>query len=130
MCTSHKPLNLNQPNLEEKSLRPFNTVKLGEIGVTTTYRAILNCLLFFHFTEYKSSSNEDIGVKLCTNRAFKVFRLVKNSTTSKFQVSRYEHVDLSAYHWHFNKNIGQSVRYVFEIQRKSFPDDNVPLRRK
>lgn len=28
----------------------------------------------------------------------------------------------------FSKNIGQSVRYInFEIQRRSFPDDNVPL---
>ena len=40
-----------------------------------------------------------------------------------FKLRGTEYVDPSAYSWLFTENIGQSVRYVIEIRRKSFPDN-------
>ena len=38
-----------------------------------------------------------------------------------------EYVDPNSYSEHFIENIGQSVRYVTEIQNKSFPNNSLPI---
>lgn len=56
--------------------------KWGKLNYNLPYspnNTILNCILFLHFTVNKTSTNRDIGIKLCSNGASKC-------TTSGLQV--------------------------------------------
>lgn len=75
---------------------------------------------------YKSSTNEERGIKMCTNSVFKVLHLTTENCRNRKKLPGKPDVHLRGHGYHYIKYIGQFViDDIIENQGKSFPDNIV-----
>ena len=106
--------------------------KFNPISHSPIYH-IFNFISFIHFTVYtidKSSTNKVKGIKSRANSASEVCHLppkIVEIGLEVFKTPDTELVELSTYSWFYTESIGKILRYVIEIQRKSFPGNIMSL---